>query len=61
MSVVKDKDLELIAWFENCLIGQLLIDGQYLAVGYDLTMVADESKKIMAEEINRKIKEIIAK
>jgi hypothetical protein len=61
LSVVKEKDLELISWFENCLVGQLCVDGQYLAIGYDLNMVADENKKIMAEDINRKIKDIISK
>lgn len=60
MSIAKEKDLEKISWFENCLVGQLFSDGQYFAVGYDLSMVANEEQREIGIKINDKIREIIS-
>lgn len=60
MSIAKEKDLNSIAWFENCLVGQIYIEGKVYAVGYDTIMIEDEVSKNVAIEVNRKLREIIS-
>jgi hypothetical protein len=60
MSVAKEKDLNMIAWFENCLVGQIMVSNEYFAIGYSLELIADEKQKSVGTYVNEKIKEVIS-
>lgn len=59
MSVAKEKDLNKIPWFENCLIGQIFLEKKMYAIGYDLSHVDNEKAVNAAIIVNKILKEII--